>query len=261
MFTWRHFVWLALCLAAIAICLYFYGKKKPRLSAVLSCACVICVISELLKIFDAIEMVPSAGGTTYYPYLSLNHLPLHFCSIQIFFIFFARFSKNPERRENMLAFICPTAILGAIAALAMPSIFSTSVPVEKSFVSPMAYQFFCFHAMLIALGIMILRSGEVKWQKKHVVGTIGGVTVLGFLSIYLNSLFSAPTYAEGKLQSVDFGTNFFFTYRNPLGIRMTEKWQWLIYLGVLLLVTIALLLLFFRFAVFRKGRRKITDGN
>ena len=143
-------------------------------------------------------------------------------------------------RESVLAFMYPTCLLGAIMALAMPSIFTTSIPVEKAFVSMISYQFFIFHAMLIALALIIAMSGEVKWEKKHIKTTLLITFVLGFVSIYVNSILASPTYVDGKLVSVDFWPNFFFTYQNPIGLHLTEKWQWLLYLAIIACLTIVL---------------------
>lgn len=49
----------------------------------------------------------------------------------------------------------------------------------------------------------------------------------------------------GNLISVDFWTNFFFTYKNPLGIQITDLWQWYLYLLILMLVSALLLYLFY----------------
>ena len=41
------------------------------------------------------------------------------------------------------------------------------------------------------------------------------------------------SYDDGKLVSVEFMTNFFFTTQNPLGIRLTAIWQWWLYLIII----------------------------
>lgn len=240
MFTWRHFVWLGICAAGIIISIVLYRKNRPSLNKVLNIACAICVYSEISKVISTIEMVPSSNGSMIHPYIPTNHLPLHLCSIQIILIFLVRFTSNMKLRESVLAFMYPTCLLGAIMALAMPSIFTTSIPVEKAFVSMISYQFFIFHAMLIALALIIAMSGEVKWEKKHIKTTLLITFVLGFVSIYVNSILASPTYVDGKLVSVDFWPNFFFTYQNPIGLHLTEKWQWLLYLAIIACLTIVL---------------------
>jgi uncharacterized membrane protein YwaF len=59
-------------------------------------------------------------------------------------------------------------------------------------------------------------------------------------------LFYCPLRINGgNLISVDCWTNFFFTYKNPLGIQITELWQWFLYLLILMLVSALLLYLFY----------------
>ncbi len=68
----------------------------------------------------------------------------------------------------------------------------------------------------------------------------------------LNSLLASPTYEDGKLVSVDFWTNFFFTYQNPLGIQITQMWQWYLYLLIIMLLAALLLFLFYLPLIGRK---------
>ena len=48
-------------------------------------------------------------------------------------------------------------------------------------------------------------------------------------------------------------------YQNPLGIKITEVWQWYIYLGILAVLAAILLFIFFYPLVYRKknpGRKQ-----
>ena len=233
MFSWQHIVWLGICALMVAAMVAAAARKKPALQQILTSACVISFLSELTKMISVIDLVPSSGGELLLPYLPMNHMPLHFCSIQILFIFYTRFTKNMQRRDAFLSFMYPTALCGAILALAMPSIFQTSITPDQAFTSLLSYQFFVFHSMLIALSILIVRSGEVEFSRKTMIRTMLIVIALGILSIYLNSLLASPTYDDGKLVSVEFMTNFFFTTQNPLGIRLTAIWQWWLYLIII----------------------------
>lgn len=257
MYTWRHLLWLLICAGMISGILYAYGKKRPGLDRVLTTALIVAALSEAAKMAGVIELVPSKNGELLQPYLPLNHLPLHFCSIQVILIAAAKFMKQEKRREALLAFMAPTCVLGGIAALLMPSIFSTTISVEQAFTSPASYQFFIFHAMIIALGLIIVRSGRIQWSMRHFRKTTLMVYLLGLLSIYLNSVLASPAYEDGRLISVDFRTNFFFTYQNPLGIRITELWQWYLYL--LIIALLAALLLFLFHLPLVKGKRKEKD--
>ncbi len=245
MFTWRHFLWIAICLAGTAAALIVYRKKRPPLKNVLTIALIISIMSEVTKLSQVIELVPSANGELLLPYLPLNHMPLHFCSVQIILIACARFMADRKKREILLAFMAPTCVIGGLLALGMPSIFSTTVPVERAFVSPMSYQFFIYHAMLVSLGIIIAQSGEVEWEWRHFRNALLTVYAIGFASLYLNSLLASPTYVDGELVSVDFWTNFFFTYQNPLGIRLTELWQWYLYLLIIIGLSAVTIFIFY----------------
>lgn len=252
-------MWLLICAAVIFTVLRAFNKKRPDLQRVLTTALIIALMSEIVKVTGVIEMVPSAGGELLMPYLPLNHLPLHFCSIQIILIAIAGFTQNDKRREALLAFMAPTCVIGGLMALAMPSIFTTTISIEQAFTSPISYQFFIFHSMLISLGLIIVRSGEIEWTMKNFRNTTLTVYALGFASLYLNSIFTSPTYKDGRLVSVDFWTNFFFTYKNPLGIQITELWQWYLYLLVILLLTAATLYLF-HLPLVRNKKRQSFGG-
>ena len=234
MFTWRHFVWLAISAIMIIAAVSTFKKKNMSLQSFLSYCVAVCIGSEFIKVFSTVKMVSSLNGTIMHPYIPMNHLPLHLCSLQILLIFYVRFTSNTKMRESVLAFMYPTCICGALAALLMPSIFTTTIPVEKAFVHPQAYQFFVYHSMLVSLGICIPLSNEIKWTKKHLFSTWIIMITLGFVNIYINSMFASPTYVDGVLQHVDFWPNFMFVIDNPLGIPMTEIWHWYIYLVILI---------------------------
>lgn len=255
MFTWRHFVWLAICLVLCIVYLYILKKRNVPIKAVLTTACIVAILSEITKVFSTIQMVPSSDGSLIFPYLPLNHLPLHMCSIQIPLIFYTRFTDNEKGRENVLSFMYPSCFLGAIMALAMPSIFSTTISVEQAFTHPMAYQFFLYHTMLVILGLYIAISGQIRWERKHLVNTYMITYVLSFLSLYWNSMFASPVYENGKLLSVEFWPNFFFTYNNPLGIKVTTETGWRIYLLILLVISAVLIFLCFVPLLYKKKKK------
>lgn len=245
MFSWQHILWLIICLVSIIISVLYCKKNNVSLTKVLNVACAICIYSETSKVFSTIQMVSSQDGSIIRPYIPLNHLPLHLCSLQILLIFYVRFTENKKMRERLLAFMYPSCIIGALSALLMPSIFTTSISVDQAFTHPISYQFFIFHTMLIVLGICIGLSNEIKWERKHIYSAILITLLLGFISIYINSIFASPTYLNGKLLYVDFWPNFMFTYDDPIGLNITTLNQWFIYLAVLVLLVIVLVTLFF----------------
>ncbi len=245
MFTMYHFAWLAICAVLIVGMARYLHRHKPSLQCVLSFCCAGAALSEFIKVFSVIELVPSSDGSGLYPYMELQHLPFHLCSIQILFIFYARFSQNRRLRTALLAFMYPTCLLGALSALALPSIFTASIDVSQAFTHPLAYQFFLYHTMLVILGLYIYQSGQVDIHSRHYLSTMVLVCLVGFLSLYLNSAFATPVYQNGELVSVEYTTNFFFTYKTPIGLQLTQLWQWYLYLIILLILAIVLIALLY----------------
>lgn len=238
MYTLNHLIWVIICAVVITFAVKWLVKNKPSLEKVLTVCCVGCVFSEFIKVFSVIQMVPSADGATVYPYIEMQHMPLHLCSLQIILIFYTRFAKEGKVKNAVLAFMYPTCIAGAAMALAIPTIFKKSVPVAQAFVHPMAYQFFLYHSMLIVLGLYIFISKQVELKPKHYCSSMAILAGLGFASLYLNSILAVPTYIRGKLISVDYIPNLFFTYRPPINIKLTEIWHWYIYIAVIAIIAL-----------------------
>lgn len=258
MFTVYHFIWLAICIPLCAVALWQLKKRKPPLKKVLSLACIVCVLSEVIKTLSVLKMVPSTDGSTMHLYMEMQHLPLHLCSIQILFIFYARFAREGKAKETLLAFMYPSCILGAFFALMLPSIFSTSIDVTEAFTHPMAYQFFLYHTMLVVLGAYIAMSGEIHFTGKHYLSSMGILGVLAFVSLYMNSIFATPTYVNGELVSVEYSTNFFFTQRTPIGVELTTKGDWFLYMGIILTLAVVLVGLFYLPFILKDRKAKKT---
>ncbi len=256
MFSIQHIIWIVISVAAIVLGIIVLKKKKPTLRQVLTSACVVCVASELVKVFSCLQLVPSADGSILYPYLELQHLPLHLCSIQLVFIFWCRFGRGTaaenRTKQFLLQFMYPTCAIGAPFAIILPSIFNTTISVSQAFTHPIAYQTFLYHAMLIVLGMYIPMSGEVKFSWKTYAKTMGFLGLIFFAQIYLNSLFADVTYVNGKLSAVNYVTNFFFVFKTPIGIALNTKLAWMVYVAIL--VALAFLLVWLLYLPLRKTR-------
>lgn len=257
MFTVAHFLWLAVSVLLIVGFAAFLLKRRPEVKSVLNVSCALCILSELTKTFCAFQFVPSASGAEIYPFIETQQLPLHLCSILIFLIFYARFTKNEAGRDVILGFLYPAGTVGAAFALALPTIFSKSITVEKAFTDPWAYQYFLYHVMLIVLGIYIAFAGRVDLRPRHYFTSIGLLSLFAFGSLYVNSTLAVPTYKDGDLLSVEYTTNFLFTYRPPIDIPLTEKWHWILYLLVLVSLALSLIAVCY-LPIFLRHRRKKT---
>ena len=255
MFTLYHLIWGIISIAVISTGLIMLKKYNPPLNTVLNIACVCCVISELVKTFSVIKIVPSSDGTLFFPYIENQHMPLHLCSLQILIIFYVRFTSNQKMRQIFLGFMYPTCTLGAFFALLLPTIFNSSVLPEQAFIKPLAYQFFLYHSMLIILGLYIPCCKEVKLKSKNYLYTMIILSVISFVSFYINSALASPTYANEELISVDYMPNFFFTFLTPINIPLKEVWHWYIYIAVLIALAFGLIALFY-LPVFIKDRKK-----
>lgn len=259
MYTLQHFIWLALCFVIIILSIILLKKYKPSLRQVLTIACVVAVVSEIIKTFSLMQLVPSSDGTRFYPYIELENVPLHLCSVQIVLIFMTRFMKESNKRTTILAFMYPTTIVGAFAAIMIPTVFTKHVPVGNAFTHVMAYQFFLYHAMLIILGIYIVMSKEVKIEKKHFISSFIILFGLSFISLYVNSIFANVRYVNGEVVSIDYVGNFFFTYETPIGIRFTKIWHWYLYYSILFSIATMFLFVFFLPFFGNKKSQKSTN--
>ncbi|MBE5957004.1 MAG: hypothetical protein E7253_11220 [Lachnospiraceae bacterium] len=254
MFTINHLIWAVICGVLLFLGFISLKKYRPTLQQVLNIACIGAIVSEVIKTFSVLQVVPSTDGSTMYLYMELGHLPFHLCSIQILFIFIARFAGDSKAKETLLAFMYPTCAAGAFLAILLPSIFTSSIDISQAFTHPLAYQYFLYHTMLILLGVYIPMSGEVKIQGKHLLSSLGILVLLAFVSLYLNSMFAVPTYVNGELVSVDYMSNFFFTQATPIGIALTEKWHWFVYYGIIVVIANVMLGAFY--APFMKKKDK-----
>ncbi len=258
MFTINHCIWMCICVVLITASLILLIRRKAALRSVLTFGCVLAAVSEYIKVFSAVRMLPLAGYAGLYPFIDPGHLPFHLCALQIPLLFYARFARPGENRDRVLAFMYPSCVAGAFFALLLPSIFPSSLDVSRAFTHPLAYQYFLWHSALIVIGLYIPLSGQIRLTPRRLLETCAAATVLGFLSIYVNTASSTAVYEGGKAASLTFAANFFFTMQPPLPIPLTEKWQWILYYVVLhLLAYVAVSALYLPFLL--RGRRMRTE--
>ena len=245
MYTLPHFIWLAVCIVFITVSTVLLRKYTPPFKKVMSWACVAAVLSELVKTFSVIQLVPSADGAKSYVFLDTTNLPLHLCSIQIIFIFYSRFAKDGKLKEILHAFMYPTCTIGAFIAVLLPSIFSGGVTFSEAFLSGHPYEYFLYHSVLVILGLHIYYTHKDVLRPKHYFTTMGALGALAFVSLYLNSMFADQVYENGTLVSVENTNNFFFTYGFVIDSGFTEIWHWYIYLAAIFALACLLVALFY----------------
>lgn len=152
-----HLGWLAVFLVFTTALSLLYrradGSRRAALRKGMACA---IVADELFKM-----AVLTIGGN-----YTVNYIPLHLCSINIFLI--ARHAWRPGKvLDNFLYLVC---IPGALAALLFPS--WTKLPLQNL----MHIHSFTVHILLCAYPIMLLAGGDIQpdWHTvPKVLGLLG----------------------------------------------------------------------------------------
>lgn len=235
MFTVNHFIWLGLCTLAIVFGLAAAEKKHIDSHTAGMVMLVICGLSETCKILT--HMLPSPeGGCALDP----NALPFHLCSMQIFIVFFITFAKPSPTRDRVISFSVPAALLGGIMAMLIPTD-------GVSFLDPLPYQGFVYHAGLVWLALYFLRTKQVDMGRKAFVRNLLILLCLAVIGIYINGAFFA------------YGTNFLFLTRPPLAglpyLNLNGGWYgYLLRLAALAVVLMTLVHL--PFIIKERGKEK-----
>lgn len=245
MFSIEHIIWIFICIFIIVITTYFLSKYKPSIKSVLTVACILRVIGDMVKVFSTIEMVPNTLNGLMVPYLKLQYLPLHLCGLQVVFLFYTRFTKNEKGRSAVLAFMYPTCMIGGFISLVLPSIFTDSLSVSQAFTHALSYQYFLYHTLLVIVGIYIPLSKEVKLNTKSYFATLIILFSVAYLAIYVNSMCAVPVFDGKEVIAVNYITDFFSLTYTPIGIKLNTINEWFIYLGILALVAIVLMGIFY----------------
>lgn len=197
MFSTNHFIWLGICALFIGGLLFAAVKFKFSFKVATYIVSGICIASELSKIFTHIDDIVDSDGNLVGGVLGAQYLPLHLCSILIFFILYLNICKNEARLEKIKSFIVPIALLGGTMALLIP----TS---GVNFLKPYAYQCFIYHAGIIWYALYLLVTKQVSLGLKSYLNNMLSLTGIMFIMLWVNS----------ALQVYD--TNFFYLVRPPM---------------------------------------------
>ena len=240
MFGPLHFVWLAVCTAAIVVGMIFSVKKNLSLHGGLTIFCAMCIASELVKIFFVLirEERLNDNGV----YIKETDLPFHLCSMQIFCAFIARFTKSEKVRDFFVQFMIPTGLLGGLAALLIPTI-------TCSFANVRTYQYFLYHAGLMWFAIFAITKKRNELGFKTFLKVLGGLGVAMVFAIYIN----------GFTQN----TNFLYVAAPPMDglpvLNMDNGW-FVYFLSYLAVVIVVLLLFFAPFWITYAVKKKKSSG-
>ena len=266
MFSSGHLIFLIVSLVVIVAGTILSKRYISDINLLLKICLVIGIVSEVIKVFSVASLVPvvtpviteSADGPVlgyrtigpFTPYINAEHLPLELCSMQVLFITIALLLKDAKKRSSLFAVMYATEIIGGILALLFPYLTTEYDSVSSILISPRAWQFFLYHSMLIILGLYIGSSKETDIRFEQWKTATAGIVLMDIPSFYLNSILAEPVYLDGRLAGVSYRVNYFSSYVNPLGLNLTEKWQWILYLCIR--CVIAFLCIFTLFLIKRK---------
>ena len=252
MFSTGHLIWIGISLALIAGGFYACRMKRPPIEKILKICLCVGLISEAVKILSVMNILPmvepeilstNSGAEIVYsatgefsPYLEMAHLPLELCSLMLFFIAAALILKDQKWRSRLLSLMYITGVVGGILGIILAYITADYTSVQEYFLSPRVWQYFLYHAMVVTLGLYLGFGGAHKALLNHWKYVLGMLVALDFPTFYLNSLFSQPVYENGKPTGLVYRANFFSSYVNPLGLVLSQKWQWLLYLAIRLVI-------------------------
>ena len=238
MFTTPHFIWLAISVVIIVGMFLIKNKFNLSFNVILNIMLVMSIASEVTKILC--NMMDAPDGRTG-KILDPGDLPFHLCSIQIFLMFILKFFiKSESGKQKMLAFMCPTMIIGAVIALFIPTI-------GVEFTVVQVYQYFIYHAFLIFFASYILKEKLVDWQWSDYPRNLAFLGGFALLCMWINSALS------GVLPRV----NFMYLVRPPMEnlpiLNLNNGWA--VYFITLIILAVVLIGLFHLIVMLVKNKK------
>lgn len=241
MFSTNHFIWLFVSLVLIVVGAVLCRKYNLSLTRLLTILCILCVMSEVVKVFYV--LIREERVNDYGVFIKETDLPFHLCSMQIISALISRFTKNVKLRDFFVTFMIPTAFLGGLAALLIPTI-------SCSFTNVRTYQYFLYHAGLIWFSVAAIYKAPQKLDFKAFFKVLCGLFCAVMFAIYFNGLTQC--------------TNFLYVSEPPMEglpiLNMDNGWfvYFVSYMGVaLLLITLFFLPFWIYYGVQNKKKKQI----
>ncbi len=270
MFSPGHIIWIIISIILIIIGLSVCLKRKPKLDHLVKICLILGAVSEIVKILFVVKIVPvlqspiiNPDGTfttvpgAFTPYIEMEHMPFELCSLQLVFMAVSLMMDKGKWKTRLYSLMYLTSVVGGTIALLLSSIAPEYSTTASFLLSPRAWQFFLYHAMIITLGIYIAFSEESGVGFRHIYSAFSGLLAIDLMTYYINSIFSQPVYYNEELVGVSYRVNYFSSYGNPLRIPMTTKPQWVTYL--LIRLSLALILLVLAFLPLRRKQIPAQD--
>lgn len=248
MYSPSHILFIFISLSMVFIGVFLCIKNKIPTEKVIWICFLTGVICETIKIFDVIKLIPIVeltienGSLIYHstgefsPYIESKYVPYELCSFQILFLFLAHTVKNEKWKRRIYSLIYATALIGGLLAIFLSGISNDFHSIKEHLLSIRGWEFYIFHAMIIITSIAIARDKNYGPRFSDIKWTSIIILLFDIPSFYINSLFSVPLYSNGNLIGITYSVNHFTSYFNPLGINITTKFQYMIYIVIRFIV-------------------------
>ena len=258
MFQTAHIIWIVISLIVIVVGVVLCRYLRPPMKLMLKICLAISVVSEVIKFFSVSQIVPMIDRFTakedgsidfvyrgdYIAALSPEHLPFEMCSLQIFFMALCLIVENEKVKRFLYVMMFATGI-GGIIAIPLASLSVEYNSFSEYMLAPRVWQFFLYHSMICVLSIYIGLSKETNIVFSDLKTAIIGAFAFDIPTFYLNGVLSEKVYVDNKIVGVTHDINFFSSYHNPLGLVLTEKWEWIVYICIRDVVLVGLMTLLF----------------
>lgn len=271
MYSTAHIIFIIISLILVVIGTLICIRNNVQVYDVIKVCFLIAIICEIIKIFVIIKIVPIVeavveNGSLVYnetgrfsPYIEAEHLPFELCSFQIIFLFIARVIKNEPWKRRVYSLIYATALIGGMLAIFLSSIAPEFDTTKDFLLSIRAWEFYIYHSMLIVIAIVIARDKNNYIRFSDVKWTCIILVLLDIFSFYLNSILSVPAYENGNLVGLEYAVNYFSSYNNPLGIVLTTKKHYFMYLAFRFILAIVFIVIIY--LPFLKTKKSVdNDG-
>ena len=198
MFSAEHFIWIAICAVMIGGLIIASIKWKFSFKTATWIMFGIALASEFCKLFTHMNYYEISNDPLNVDgwYLLPKSLPLHLCSILVFFIIYFAFGKEGKLKQTMLNFFVPIGLCGGFLAI----LFATS---GTNFKEPYAYQCFIYHAGIMWYAIYLLMTKKVQIGIHEFIKNTILLFALAIIMIWVNSALMI------------YGVNFFFLVNPP----------------------------------------------
>ena len=195
LYSWSHFVWLAMVAVYAGLMTFFAVKFKwslKRVSLITVCISAVCVAIRLMT-----GIVPLDPGDLKRGYVvDQTELPFHFCSMMVF-AYVAIFNlKEGKAKELVKSLAAAVGLLGPIVACLLPT-------QGTGFNSINTYEFFLYHGTMIFFAVYLIVTKQAKLGIGGYIKNVAFLASLVVIAMWLNSALAV------------YQVNFFFLTRPP----------------------------------------------